>query len=62
MSDKTQIYVRGALKLAAGALAMKAGLDATDSATLLSVIEGIVSAVSAAVGFYMSHRKLAQKA
>ncbi len=57
MSDTTQIYVRGALKLVAGALALKAGLDASDATALQAALEALAGGVMAVIGFYMSHRK-----
>lgn len=58
MSDTTQIYVRGALKLVAGALIAKAGMDVSDATALQSALEALASGLLAVVGFWMSHRKV----
>lgn len=55
--DQLSSFGRSVLKGVAGALAMKAGLDAADTASLQAALEALLAGGVACIGLWLSHRK-----
>lgn len=57
MSEQLQSFLRGVLKVAAGALVAKGAIDATDAVTLQVALEALLGGAMGLWAFWASHKK-----